>query len=392
MRARLDSKLRAALEAASEFIRPPATAASQVLTHAQRARRRRCAFAAAAASAVVLAATGLTYLAINQQHRPASGVRSSQPAGIKLPYGFQVAQIAAGGSYLYVESGSDDTLLAYDLATGRLVRQITVPDSPGGLAVGPGGLVWVNYLANQTGEPDGLWLLTSDLGLYSTLPNGRATLPVGQTTALMTSQYGLYRVSMPAPGAAGHGSEVQEPGTSLGPPLNTAPGPAALLDGRVVVGVSDGAGLHPRLVIAGQPNLTYSGGPFISTGRAVWVVTGGVAPGGYSGPLVRLDSELQPTTPAAVRRSALLSEAADVWSYGSTIWVSLGPRTWAAGPSLVCFTAGSPIGRVVTLPVRGSVLTLAATRGAVYVSAVPAGQYGSLGTAVTSYRVPAACR
>jgi Sigma-70 region 2 len=152
-----------------------------------------------------------------------------------------------------------------------------------------------------------------------------------------------------------------------------------------------------RIVVTSAINASrrrrvHGGGPFTSTGSAVWVVTGGATTEGYSGPLVRLNGDLRPTTPAAVQRSPLLSNAANVWSHGDTIWVSLGPSTWTAGRSLVCFTAGSRIGRIAALPIRGSVLALAATRYTVYVSTVPAGRYGALSTGVTGYRVPAACR
>ncbi len=387
----LDQDLRTAFAAASEFIEAPGTLADRVRRGTQRRRRR--ALATAAACAALLLAAGLTYAVAGHSRSPAAAHRTNG-ARFRLPYGYQVSDVAVGGPYLYVMFGQVEVLAAYDRATGKLIRRVTLPDMPSDLAVGPGGLVWVVFYGNQDGAPSGDWLLSPDLRRHSAMDDGPigSITPISRTAAWVPRQYGLYRLSMPAPGTTGRETAVLEPGTSIGPPLNTAPGPAALLDGRVVVGVTDGAGLHPRLVISGQPSITYGGGPFTSTGRAVWVVTGGVTTGGYAGPLVRLNGELQPTTPAVVRHSALLSQAADVWSHGDTIWVSLGPQSWAAGPSLACFTAGSRLGRIMTLPVRGSVLALAATRDTVYISTVPAGQYGALSSGVIGYRVPAACR
>jgi hypothetical protein len=389
----IDEELREAFAAASDFVQPTGALADRVRM-AVRARRRRALVATAAACAVLLLVGGLTYVAAERQQSPAATGRG-HVVRFGLPHGYRVSEVAAGGRYLYVLFGQVDVLAAYNRDTGKLVRKVTLPDKPGGLAVGPGGLVWVSYFLPD-GASAGVWLLTADLRLHSTVPGARATLPIGRTTALWAGGAGMSTVYMPAPGTSFR--TVRGPlivggvGGTLGPPLNTVAGAAALLDGRVVVGVTDRAGLDPHLVIAGEPNISYGGGPFTSTGSAVWVVTRGATTEGYSGPLVRLNGDLRPTTPAAVRRSPLLSKAADVWSHGDTIWVSLGPSTWTAGPSLVCFTAGSRIGRIAALPIRGSVLALAATRYTVYVSTVPAGQYGALSTGVTGYRVPAACR
>ena len=389
----IDEELRESFAAASEFVQPTGALADRVRM-AVRARRRRALVATAAACAVLLLAGGLTYAAAERQLSPAAAGRG-HVIRFGLPHGYQVSEVAAGGRYLYVLFGRVDVLAAYNRATGKLVRRVTLPDTPGGLTVGPGGLVWVSYFLPD-GASLGLWLLTPDLRLHSTIPGARATLPIGRTTALWALGASLATVYMLAPGDSVR--TVHAPlivtgvGGTLGPVMNTVAGAAALLDGRVIVGVTDRGGLDPRLVIAGEPSISYEGGPFTSTGSAVWVVTGGATTEGYSGPLVRLNGDLQPTTPAAVRRSPLLSKAADVWSHGDTIWVSLGPSTWTAGSSLVCFTAGSRIGRITALPVHGSVLALAATRYTVYVSTVPAGRYGTLSTEVTGYRVPAACR
>ncbi len=105
------------------------------------------------------------------------------------------------------------------------------------------------------------------------------------------------------------------------------------------------------------------------------------------GPFVRLNAGLSPTTPSLVRTSPVLARSEEVWSRGRTIWVATG----VLKHSLVCFTAGSRIGPVVTLPVSGQVVALAATSADVYVNALqPPGSTAP--SHIVSYPVPAACR
>ncbi len=139
-----------------------------------------------------------------------------------------------------------------------------------------------------------------------------------------------------------------------------------MLGNRVTVQVSAGAGDDSRLVVAGQPGLTYGGSArthisgATSTGSAVWVSTFAQINGESSlqGPLVRLNAALTPTTPPAVLTSPVLSRSEDVWSDGRTLWVATGVLTH----SLVCLAASSRPGPVVTLPVSGQVVALAAAR------------------------------
>jgi hypothetical protein len=394
MRSELDQQLRTALEAASEFVQPPAALADRVRNGARK-RRRRVLASATAAGLVLLLVASLSYVAAGRHQSPAATHRS-RGVGFRLPDGYQVGELAASGPYLYMLFGQVDVLAAYDRTTGKLVRQVTLPDNPSVLAVGPGGLVWVSFYADQDGGPSGDWLLTPDLAMHSAMDGGVVgdITPIGRTVAWVPDQFGLYRLSMPAPGAAGQATDVLEPGTSIGVPLTTAPGVAVPLGGHVVVQVTNGYGLHGHLVIAGQPSLTYGGGSkssvwgVTSASGSLWAIVGSDA-NNFGGGLVRLDSRLRPTTPAAIRRSKTLSQVAAVWSYGDTIWAALGPESWEGGHSLACFRAGARIGPVTTLPVTGQVAALAATGDTVYVSAAPA---GGNDTTVTSYPVPAACR
>jgi hypothetical protein len=394
MSAGLDQELRAAFDSASDFIWPPAGLADRA-RRAARQRRQRALTAAAAAVVALLLAAGLTYVAGARQQSPAS-THHRHTARFLVPYGYQISDVAVGGPYLYVLFGQVDVLAAYDRTSGRLVRRVTLPDAASALAVGPGGLVWVAFNADVAGGPSGVWLLSPDLRRHSAFDGGGAgTLtPISRTAAWVPGQYGLSRLSMPAPGSAGQATDVLEPGTSLGPPLNTAPGLAISVGGQVVVQVTNGYGLHGHLVVAGRPSLTYGGGARTTiwgvtrVGSSLWAISGSNA-NNFGGALIRLDNALRPTTPTAIRRNPVLAQVAAVWAQGETVWIGLGPESWEGGHSVACFRAGARIGPVTTLPVSGQVAALAATGDTVYVSAAPPGGYP---TGVTGYRVPAACR
>ena len=64
---------------------------------------------------------------------------------------------------------------------------------------------------------------------------------------------------MPAPGQPGRPSQRRDPGTIFGPGA-TAGAWSGLLGNRVGVQVGVGYGIDGRLVIAGQPGLTFGGG------------------------------------------------------------------------------------------------------------------------------------
>ncbi len=390
----MDQELRAAFESASEFVRPPAGLADRARSGARK-RRRRALTTTTAGAVLLLLAAGLTYVAGARQHSPAATHRGNT-ARFRIPYGYQVSDAAVGGPYLYVLFGQVDVLAAYNRASGKLVRRVTLPDTPSVLAVGPGGLIWVAFNAGQDGEPSGVWLLSPDLRQHSAWDgSAESTItPISRTVAWVPEQYGLSRLSMPAPGSTGQATEVLEPGTSLGPPLNTAPSLAIPMGGQVVVQVTNGYGLHGHLVIAGQPRLTYGGGAqttiwgVTKVGSSLWAISGSNA-NNFGGALIRLDARLRPTTPAAIRRNPVLSQVAAVWSHGDTVWIELGPESWEGGHSVACFRAGPRTGPVTRLPVTGQVAALAAVGDTVYVSAAPPGGYA---TRITGYQVPAACR
>ena len=158
--------------------------------------------------------------------------------------------------------------------------------------------------------------------------------------------------------------------------------------------VTTGSANDGHVVIAGSPGLRYGGtrdthiGAMTSTGDALWVTIYTLSDGdrALDGPLVRLNSRLSPTTPAAVQSSPVLARTESVWSAGSTVWVT----TDARGHSLTCFTADGTTGPVTTLPVTGMVVALAASGSTVYVNALSRLTYNT--SSITSYPIPAACR
>jgi hypothetical protein len=398
----LDSELRAAFESATEFVQPSPDLGDRVRSAARR-HRHRLAASLAAATAVVLVAAGGGVLATHGRHHPPVPSLPASGFPITFPDGYTALQLVASGSYLYAMlglpggEGGGVTLAAYDSVTGRLVRQISVPSAGGtALAVGPGGLVWLSFTADTASGPTGTWLLSPDLRVHSSGPAGSTyvLLPVGRTAALVPDQRGLYIVRLPLPGLPGRGTAHLERSTRLGPPMNTAPGTsAAMLDGRVVVQVTNGYGFDSHLVIAGQPGTTFGGraaeqaGYIASAGNSLWVATYAVH-GQYAtgyGQLVRLNSRLQPTTPEAILDNPILARTVQVWAFGSTVWAA----TAAQGHALVCFAAGSRTGPVTTLAVPGPVSALAESGSTVYISATaPDANSGT----VVSYPVPAACR
>ncbi|HTZ93932.1 MAG TPA: hypothetical protein VMB74_16180 [Streptosporangiaceae bacterium] len=398
----VEHELAAAFESASEFVHPHPELAQRARAGA-RSRRRRAIAAAAAVCAAVMLIAGTTYAAAGRHHA-AMTVQQRQQGSRRIVI-HHAAVVGVSGKYLYALVGPNLLLTAYDRTSGKMIRRVTLPPpGPSRLAVGPGGLVWVSFddsFASHT-EP-ALWLLSPDLRLHSALTGFQATsvLPVTRTSAWIAEPYlphlGLLRVHMPLPGQSGTASAVSEPDTSLGRnvSLMTAPGGWSVkLGGRIVVILDDSAsGGYNQLVLAGSPNVRF-GGPqtrisaMTTAGNALWATTdaGDHGEAYYQGPLVRLSARLRPSTPGAVRASPILARSEDVWSDGHTIWVATGAR----GHSLVCFTAGSRIGPLTTLPVSGEVNSLAATATTVYVTAGPPGAYTP--PVIVSYPVPASCR
>jgi len=347
---------------------------------------------------VLLAIAGTTYAATSQHRGTTAATRAGQSPQTLATVDYPVTQLAAGGRYLYVLGGQNSLLTAYDRDTGKLVRRVTLPSPASALAVGPGGLVWVSYSPDQGSGPAGIWLLTPDLGRHSADPGivAPAIVAAGRTSAWVPGQGGLLRVHIPAPGQPGRATQQLESGSSLGPSARAPSGfPSDQLGRRVAVLVTTGSANDGHVVIAGSPGLRYGGTPdthigaMTSTGNALWVTMYALRDGDrvLDGPLVRLNSRLSPTTPAAVQSSPVLARTENVWSAGGTVWVT----TDARGHSLTCFTAGGTTGPVTTLPVTGMVVALAASGSTVYVNALqPPYTYNT--SSITSYPIPAACR
>lgn len=395
MSSQIEDELRATFEAASDFVQPRPGLADRVRARSRRHRRRRTA-ALVAATACMLVAAGGFYVAVHSQS-PASAVSPQGPRLlINAPRGEVIFGQTVSGRYLYVEVGPQNgpvSLVAYDRASGRLVRRFGFPktDLPE-LTIGPGGSVWVVGVPINSPAPTRVWLLSPDLRLHSAGPKVPSTflLPVSRTTALVPIARGLVELRMPAPGMPGHATEHLEPGTSLGHGVRTtALGWAKVLDGRVAVDLADIDGYDYHVVIAGHPSLRFGDN---TIPQSATVAAGSLwLSNGSNRALVRLNGQLQPTTPRFVTADPVLRKVQAVWSADGTIWVSTG----SARHSLLCFAADSQHGPVVTVHVRGYVWGLpagleAATSRTVYVSTARSPQDAA--RTISSYPVPAACR
>jgi hypothetical protein len=380
----IDQELRDAFDAASDFVLPQPGLADRARAGARR-RRRRMVTVAAATCAVALGAGATAYAALGHHH-----VATSQPQGrsrvMLATVDYQVSMLAVSGAYLYVLAGQNNMLTAYDRTDGKLVRQIKTPAAVAAMAVGPGGLVWLSFSADEAGRATGIWLLSPDLRVRSSVADIRAStiLPAGRTSALVPTRNGLLSLLVPAPGQAGTPARQLQSDSSLGPSVDTAPGDwSGEVAGRAAVIVTSGRGNDARLVIAGQPGLRFGGAAstqlsaVASTGNALWASTYAVSHGESSrqGPLVRLNSRLTATTPKQLQNNAVLARSQGVWATGDTVWVASGVK----GHS-----------QVTTMPVAGDVVALAATSGTVYVSVLrPPGSYAR--SPIMGYPVPAAC-
>lgn len=316
---------------------------------------------------------------------------------IPIAPGQGVQGMALYGPMLYVATDySGDppyALSAYDTSTGRLIHQVTVPAMPATLRVGPGGGVWLTFYPDQNGGPTATWLLSPNLTQRSSTSRTAPTaiVPVSPNSAQVVSQYGLALLRMPSPGQAGHVTLRPEAHTSIGKPLDTAPGSTAfLLDGHVVVAVTNGYGYHSHLVMAGRPGVTFGGGATqrvawaVGVGSTVWAAT--FPSGGQTGSLVQLNDRLQPITPRSIRSDAIFDRTEQVWVSGDTVWVA----TAAAGHRLVCFADSGRLGPVATVPVSGEPAAVAASSETLYVT--DASSTADVTSNVAAYQVPAACR
>ncbi len=398
MSSQLENELRAAFEAASDFVQPRPGLAQRVRRGSHRHRQRLMA-GLAAATACALVAAGGAYAAIHGQSRGPAVVAASGRGSrvlITFPRGYTPGGLVASGKYLYATTilGSNGPMVlsAYSRLTGRLVRQFTFPANDlAETTVGPGGSVWVVVAPTGNFGPVRVWLFSAGLQQHSVGPWVQSTflLPISRTMALVPVARGLLRLQMPAPGTAGHASQYLEPGTSLGAGAVTeALGAAVPLDGRVAVEVTNNSNPDQYyFVIAGHPGTRFDTGssnyPAAVADGSLWTVTGGIE----DASLVRLNAELEPTTPGFITSSRLLKrDVLNVTSYGDTVWVSRN----TGKDALACFSASSA-GPIVTLPVKGYAFIVAAAGRTVYV-VTDKTLSSNPGRTVTSYPVPAACR
>ncbi len=397
MSSQIENELRAAFDAASDFVQPRPGLAQRVRRGSRRHRQRVLAgFAAATACALV--AAGGAYAAVHAQSRGPAVVADSGRGSrvlITLPRGYTPLALVASSKYLYVtrELGSNGpaVLSAYNRLTGRLVGQFTFPANDVEVpTVGPGGSVWVVVGPYTNFGPVKVWLFSADLRSHSVSPWVQSTflLPISRTVALVPVPRGLLRLRMPAPGEAGHASQYLEPATSLGAGAQTeATGVAVRLDGQVVVELTNNSNLNQYyFVIAGHPGIrrnTWSlPYPAAVADGSLWSMAGSF----LDGSLIRLNAELKPTTPSFAKTNPVLNHIIGVSSHGDTVWVTRN----TARDSLACFSASSD-GPVVTMPVKGYVTFAAAAGRTVYVVTSKT-LSSSPGRTVTSYPLPAACR
>jgi hypothetical protein len=394
----IEDELRATFEAASDFVQPRSALADSV-RNATRRRRRRLMAVFAAATACVLVAAGGAYGAVHSQTSPLVVADEHGRVFVTVPRGETLGTISVSGRYLYAQmikgQNGPISVAAYDRASGRLVGRITFPKADlAQVSTGPGGSVWAVVGPLLAFGPVRIWLLSPDLRLHSIGPKVQSTffLPVGPTTALVPVAGGLLRLTMPAPGQPGHATEHLEPGTGLGRGVMTLGlGWAQVLDGRVVVDLPDNDGYDYHVVIAGHPSLRYGNALIPQTaavaGGSLWFANG------LGSPLVRLNGQLGLTTPGFVTADPALQHVGSVSSADGAIWVeSLRFKHLLAygAHSLVCFPAQSQDGPVVTLPVHGYLLGLAATGRTVYLAL--SRSLKDTARSITSYPVPAACR
>jgi hypothetical protein len=395
----VEAEVRAAFEAASADIMPPADLADRVRLAA---RRRRWTAAAAGGLVVAAVAVGTAYLAVaaHPPPGPPASHRTARPAArprltVPVPYGAGVQALAAAGPYLYLatDNAGDPpyALTAYDRLTGRLIRRVSIPAMPEALRTGPGGSVWLTFSPDQGGGPLGIWLLSPDLGRHSALyrygPPDIA--PTGSDTAVAATSPGLTIVRMPPPGTRGHATAYPDGAGAIG--RKWAVSALTAVNGRIAAQVTNGYGMHSHLVIAGDPRLSYGGAASQQVGfitaqdNGLWATTSSDSAPNV-GPLIRLSPALRPITPAGVRTNPIFRRSEQVWSHGDAVWVA----SASPGHHLVCFTYRGRMGPVATIGLHGQPSALAIAGNTVYVSLASA--VVGITSDVFGYTVPASCR
>ncbi len=396
MSASLEEELSAALDMASEFVQPRPGLADRARRAARRRRHR--SLVAAAACGLALVAASASYVALGRhQSAPDANRRGHQAPRTLIVGRASAGQLAVGGQYIYAITSPPFQLGAYDRTSGKLIRQVRIPNVPFALAVGPGGRVWLSFGHDATGgAAQGTWLLSPDLRLRSASPGAENNIvPTGPTTAQAMTPRGAVEIQMPAPGRPGLATQSPIPSTGIGRSALVIRW-AGRLDGRMVADVNINGpnnDILDHLVIVGRPALEFGGGTrfaiqsVASAGGALWAITSSYGRSGPPvgwGPLVRLDRNLHLTTTQSIKASAVLAKATQVWSAGSAIWIA----TAMPGHWLACFNSDGQPGPVTPVSVGGPVVALAVAGDTVYVSTVQS----HAPYVVRSYRVPAVCR
>lgn len=389
MSAELEAELRAAFDAASEPVIPHGDLAGRV----RRAVRRRRQQSAAAGAAIVFVtvASVLAGLVLTARQAAMHG-RTAHHVLIRLRPGQSAEAIAVSGQYLYVAteySGNPPyTLSAYDRATGRLIRQASIPATPAALQAGPGNTVWLTFYPDQTAGPCGAWLLTAGLTARSSthLACSRALQPTGTVTALTIRQNGqLDTLTMPPPGRPGRATMT--PYTHLGRYAVTA---LARVAGHVAALVTNDFGNSH--VVTTQRGTSFGGltGPLVSSlaadASSLWITTE-PSTGPNAGRLLQLSPALHPITPPVIKANPILRQARQVWAGQNTVWVA----TATPGHHLACFTDRARPGPITPIPVPAPPAALATAGHTVYLTlASPGG--GTAPPEILAYDIPPACR
>ncbi len=387
-------------ELLTETLRDLAAEAPGLPPLSPRARRRIRAGRAGVILASVVAVAGICaglvigVQALNRAARSQSpNSPSSHPAWAANRLGV-VDALAVGRSVLYVAAGDfpHATLSALDRATGRLIHRIGVPGGPGALRVGPGGLVWLTFSADQTGASTGLWLLSPDLRQRSSLSPGAATsidlsslLPIGAADAVVAA-HGFADLHMPVPGQRGRATVDQISAMPTdhgygGPVITVA---IARLAGRLAALQNNNTAQY-HIVLAGQHGPVFDPGSGVSInsmasgGNGLWITTGPQNNGPSAAAIIRLNDRLQVVTPRSLGQKPALAFPEQVWASGNTVVVS----TDVGSQPLVCFRfQNGQAGAVTGIPARLPPGNVAVTGDTVYA----ADAWG-----VIAYRLPAAC-
>jgi hypothetical protein len=397
MNSRLEDQLRTAFEQASDFVQPRQGLEQRVRLVARRRRILTAAIASATAVMVIAAGSFALANAPTAGHHQSTG--AAAPVRVHLPAHTDLLDVAVSSRYVYVlTSGPTTSVAAYERATSQLVRRVNIPASNANLYLGPGDMVWVSFVPPFNAlamvvklRPAQVWLLNADLRLRSTgsIADPRILVPTGETTAWTMSQRGLMAIDMPLPGTHGRGTQTLESGTGIGPSPTTEPdGWAGVLNGRVAVLVLDrSVGGRTGVVIAGHPSVSFGGKrsdvvSLTSTGSSLWVVTEPIPDVAFPpyGQLVRLNSQLKPTTPAFIRISPVFASTYSAWYAGSVLWIfPMGKHR------LYCIPARNPAGQPVAVTLPGHLVAVSHHTAFITI------QRGSSLT-IAALPVPAACR